>query len=193
MLKDTVLRPSNNVIKIYIIHNAQKLRQESSNALLKTIEELKSYNMVIFTTTNRNSLLPTIRSRCQIINLDRRSVESSVDLEKLSDIIKEVYNGNMAYFYQNKSIFNSFKEEKDDIIDGFLEIFKNLLALKYNQDSDINEGLRFNLKSLEVMSLDNIEHIISIVEEVKLGFKTNINYDLAIEEIVLGIFRGGML
>ena len=51
VLKDIYLRPYNGRIKIYIIHNAQNLRQEGSNAMLKSLEELKDYVKIIFTCT----------------------------------------------------------------------------------------------------------------------------------------------
>lgn len=75
MIKDIAHKPENKLIKIYIVHNAHNMRTEGSNAILKTVEELKEYNIVIFTTTNRNLLLPTIRSRSQIINLNAKKLK----------------------------------------------------------------------------------------------------------------------
>ncbi|MDU0894517.1 MAG: DNA polymerase III subunit delta, partial [Anaerococcus sp.] len=34
LLKDTALKPSNNIIKIYIIHNSHNMRTEGFNAML---------------------------------------------------------------------------------------------------------------------------------------------------------------
>ena len=39
LIKDMVIRPVNNKIKIYLIHNAQNLRIEAANAMLKSLEE----------------------------------------------------------------------------------------------------------------------------------------------------------
>ena len=56
-----------NSYKIGIIKNAENMNLQSSNALLKTLEEPKK-NAIIILTTNNIELLPkTIVSRCQIL------------------------------------------------------------------------------------------------------------------------------
>ncbi len=189
LLKNTALKPSNKIIKIYIIHNAHNMRIEGFNAMLKTIEELKDYNMVIFTTKNKDLLLPTIRSRCQIIRLDAKDLESEIDTEKLSEIISEVYKGNINTFYTNKSFFESFKNDKYILFDGFIDVFNEVLKNKYTNE---NEKLNLNIKKLSEMDLGQIEEIINLLYTVKIGLKNNINYDLAIEELIFSIYKGGM-
>lgn len=191
--KDISLSPTNKKIKIYIIHNAHNLRDEGSNALLKTLEELKDYNMIIFTTTNSNLMLKTIRSRCQIISLANNKKVYNVDMVKLSSIIKDIYQGKLISFYQNKDFFSSFKENKLDILDGFLDLFQLVLLYKYKKDIKIGEDVNFNLRYLDKMTFDQIENHIELVNKVKKGLKTNINYDLSIEEIIFNIYKGGML
>src|SRR5699024_8101033 len=61
VIQSMYLRPNNGQVKVYIFNNSQNLRIESSNALLKSIEEPSAYSYIIFTTTNASSLLPTIR------------------------------------------------------------------------------------------------------------------------------------
>lgn len=53
--------------KILIISEAQSLNEESSNALLKTLEEPSKDTVIILLTDTLKSILPTIRSRCQRI------------------------------------------------------------------------------------------------------------------------------
>lgn len=193
LTKDISLSPTNKKIKIYIINNAQNLRDEGSNALLKTLEELKDYNMVIFTTTNSNLMLKTIRSRCQIISLANNKKIYNVDMVKLSSIIKDIYQGKLISFYQNKDFFISFKEDKLDILDGFLDLFQLILLYKYKKDLKMGEDVKFNLSYLAKMTFDQIENHIELINKVKTGLKTNINYDLSIEEIIFNIYMGGML
>ncbi len=54
-----------------IIENSQLLTVEAQNALLKTLEEPPQGVFVILTTSNDQSLLPTIRSRVQSIAVKR--------------------------------------------------------------------------------------------------------------------------
>lgn len=63
---DIIIKPHSNY-KIYIINHAEKMTVESQNALLKTLEEPPEYAIIILITNNKESLLPTIRSRCEII------------------------------------------------------------------------------------------------------------------------------
>jgi DNA polymerase-3 subunit delta' len=56
--------------KVFIIIDAENLSDESSNALLKTLEEPHENTLLILTTSQPDSLLPTILSRCQHIRFD---------------------------------------------------------------------------------------------------------------------------
>lgn len=53
--------------KIYIITEADKMTVEAANSILKTLEEPSGDTLFILLTSNYNSILPTIRSRCQLI------------------------------------------------------------------------------------------------------------------------------
>ena len=55
--------------KIYIIDLIEKAPIASLNKLLKFIEEPQSNIIAIFTSNSVNQILPTIVSRCQVINL----------------------------------------------------------------------------------------------------------------------------
>lgn len=63
--------------KIIIIVDADKMRHDAANALLKTLEEPQQDTLFILTCERITSILPTIRSRCQIIrfsNLKRDDI-----------------------------------------------------------------------------------------------------------------------
>ena len=63
---DIVIKPHKKY-KIYIIDKAEKMTLEAQNALLKTLEEPPEYAIIILVTNNKEGLLPTIRSRCEIV------------------------------------------------------------------------------------------------------------------------------
>ncbi len=62
------LTPSVSAYKIAIIDGADKLEEPAANALLKTLEEPSASSVLILLADNYNLLLPTIISRCQVIN-----------------------------------------------------------------------------------------------------------------------------
>src|SRR5262249_48264438 len=66
---DLALAPMEGRRKIAIIDDADLFNDASGNALLKTLEEPPAHSLLILLTTNPELLLPTIRSRCQIVPL----------------------------------------------------------------------------------------------------------------------------
>ena len=60
-------RPYEGRARIFIIEEADRLNPQSSNALLKTLEEPAPTSHLILITARPAALLPTIRSRCQMI------------------------------------------------------------------------------------------------------------------------------
>ena len=60
-----IYRPLVGSRKIVILDNADLLRHEAANALLKTIEEPPPDSLIILVSARPELLLPTIRSRCQ--------------------------------------------------------------------------------------------------------------------------------
>ncbi len=66
---DIVVKPYSSKRKIYIVDEAEKMNQQAQNALLKTIEEPPAYAVLLLLTTNADTFLPTILSRCVRLNL----------------------------------------------------------------------------------------------------------------------------
>lgn len=78
-LNDQVrFRPQEGTYKIFIIDEVHMLSQSAFNAFLKTLEEPPDYAIFILATTEKNKILPTILSRCQIFNFRRISVTDIV-------------------------------------------------------------------------------------------------------------------
>ena len=61
--------PYKGPFKIYIIDEAEKMNAQAQNALLKTIEEPPAYAVILLLTTNADTFLPTILSRCVTLNV----------------------------------------------------------------------------------------------------------------------------
>ena len=65
--REANFRPFEGVARIFIVEDAEYMNDQAANALLKTLEEPPPTTHLILTTTNPMALLPTIRSRCQVI------------------------------------------------------------------------------------------------------------------------------
>lgn len=60
--------------KIYIIDEAHMLSNAAFNAFLKTLEEPPKHVIFILATTEKNKIIPTVLSRCQVYDFKRISV-----------------------------------------------------------------------------------------------------------------------
>ena len=67
LIDDVALAPIRGRAKVYIIDRAERLRPESANALLKTLEEPPEGVTFILLGTSTETILPTIVSRCQCV------------------------------------------------------------------------------------------------------------------------------
>jgi DNA polymerase-3 subunit delta' len=68
MRQAAYLRPMVGKKRVFIIDEADKMNEEASNTVLKTLEEPPLFSLIILVTSNAHLLLPTIKSRCQILN-----------------------------------------------------------------------------------------------------------------------------
>ena len=59
--------------KVYIIDEVHMLTTQAMNAFLKTLEEPPKHIVFVLATTEKNKILPTILSRCQIYDFNRIS------------------------------------------------------------------------------------------------------------------------
>ncbi|MDO4522990.1 MAG: DNA polymerase III subunit delta' [Eubacteriales bacterium] len=69
VVNDVCVRPYSSPWKIYIIDEAEKMTVQAQNALLKTIEEPPAYVVILILTANASAMLPTILSRCVMLNI----------------------------------------------------------------------------------------------------------------------------
>jgi DNA polymerase-3 subunit gamma/tau len=65
--------------KVYIIDEVHMLSQQAFNAFLKTLEEPPKYAIFILATTEKQKVLPTILSRCQLYDFTRITISDMVE------------------------------------------------------------------------------------------------------------------
>jgi DNA polymerase III subunit delta' len=72
--EEVYFRPREGRQRFFIIDEAERLREEAANSLLKTLEEPPPTSTIILLTTRPDALLLTIRSRAQRLNFTALSV-----------------------------------------------------------------------------------------------------------------------
>jgi DNA polymerase-3 subunit delta' len=65
--KNAALMPKLGKRRVYLFPNAEAVREVGANALLKTLEEPSPHVVILLCAPSPNHVLPTIRSRCQVI------------------------------------------------------------------------------------------------------------------------------
>jgi DNA polymerase-3 subunit delta' len=73
--RESALSPVEGRRRVYIIRQIELATTEAANCLLKTLEEPSARVILILTTSDRDALLPTIVSRCQILALHSLPIE----------------------------------------------------------------------------------------------------------------------
>jgi DNA polymerase-3 subunit delta' len=77
LIKKVAGRPQMSDATVYVIREAERLNQNSQNALLKILEEPPKHCFIILICSRLEKMLPTTQSRCQIIRF------GSVDEEQI--------------------------------------------------------------------------------------------------------------
>lgn len=77
---DLSLKPMSGQRKVAIIDDADHLNEEGANSLLKTLEEPPPHSLMMLIATTPEALLPTIRSRCQILRFQPLPEQAVCDI-----------------------------------------------------------------------------------------------------------------
>lgn len=134
--QDIIIKPYSSPYKIYILNEGEKMTAQAQNALLKTLEEPPAYAVIIILTTNLEAMLPTILSRCVILNMKPASDEAI-----LNYLMKELqvpdYKAEVCVAFARGNVGKAkalaASEEFDNIKADAVTL------LKYIAEMDVNE------------------------------------------------------
>lgn len=79
LIEQVQIPPQVGRYKVFIIDEVHMLSQAAFNAFLKTLEEPPAHAIFILATTEKQAILPTILSRCQIYDFARITVADIID------------------------------------------------------------------------------------------------------------------
>ncbi len=114
--------------KIFIVENFDNSTDSAQNKLLKTLEEPTKNVYLILTCSSFDMVLPTIRSRCQKISLEKLS-EKEISTLKLDPLAVSIADGLVG-----KAIALSSKRNLEEVCENAVAVFcdlkhsKNVLA-----------------------------------------------------------------
>ena len=105
LVHDAALRPLEGQWRIFLIQDMHLANASFSNKILKTLEEPPPQTILLLTAADRKRVLPTIASRCQVLELrplDRPTVAqallaSGAATAEEADLLARLANGRMGW------------------------------------------------------------------------------------------------
>ncbi len=150
--------PQEGGYKVYIIDEVHMLSQAAFNAFLKTLEEPPSFVKFILATTEKQKIIPTILSRCQIFDFKRVQVVDIV--AHLQMICKD--EGIKA----EDSALHIIAQKADGALRDALSIFDRLVSFS---DRDIT--YQSVTEALNVLDYDTF---FELTEKIILGDRDSV-------------------
>lgn len=133
---DVAIKPYSSPYKIYIVNEAEKMTPQAQNALLKTLEEPPEYAVILLLTTNLNSLLPTIQSRCVVLNM-KPVADSLIRDYLMKEIQVPDYKAQVCTAFARGNVGKAKLLATSEEFDQIRE--EAITLLKYIQDMDLYE------------------------------------------------------
>ena len=167
--------PSIAVNKVVLILNAQTMNNSSQNALLKSLEEPAPNSYIIITADRPKSLLETIYSRCQIINIP--NVTQKVTNEWLIENgISDINSNDFPSFSTPLSILNDIQNDDHHNFRDFINIISEYLDNKLD--------LNLTIKNISSLEIDLIMKANYLIEFLKILLKSKL-----LSEDLSGIYK----
>ncbi len=199
--------------RVYVIWNCEKMNVQASNSILKFLEEPVSNIVAILVTSNIDSILPTIVSRCQYIKLvnnskfdntldyaknlifeitkDREIEEIDVDnyvnsILKFSLYFEEHKNGTIVYM---KKLWLDIFNDRISFIIGFqLLISLYYDILKYKLYDKLEFYVDYEVKVIKIANMlktDDVINRINVLIKYMELIKYNLNLNLLMDSLVI--------
>ena len=195
-LKQTLsFKPIKSKQEIAFIFEAQKMTIAAQNALLKTLEEPPGESLLILTAPNSDLLLPTISSRCQIINL---SAKSEIEFEKEEflknwETLKQLLNGGVGKkLLLSEGVAKNRQEginwlKMQTVLWRAILLYTNDCAQILSTDfADSKTGYADKMHEISnVLSTKQIIGTLKNIEQTKKMLEGNVHVRLALDNLLL--------
>mgnify|MGYP005633017413 FL=1 len=116
--------------KVYIIDEVHMLSNAAFNAFLKSLEEPPKHVVFILATTEKNKIIPTILSRCQIYDFKK------VDIESITKLLLNICKDKKIKYDENS--LSLIAQKSDGSIRDSLSMFDRLVSFT-DSNLTINE------------------------------------------------------
>ena len=136
---DIGIKPYSSPRKIYIMNEGEKMTVQAQNALLKTLEEPPEYAVILILTTNVDALLPTILSRCVVLNM-KPVPDHKVKKYLMEELQIPDYKANICVAFARGNIGKAKMLASSEEFEKVKE--EAVTLVKYINDMDISEVVK---------------------------------------------------
>lgn len=183
--KKLFLKPIRSKNKLIVIEDAQLLTPEAQNALLKVLEEPPANTIIILGTETKDALLPTILSRCQIIELEESQKKlSDKTVEELTTFIRSLPELSLGERLKQAEQLAKDKEKAITWIQNLILFVREELLTNVILVNEVHPGSDSGPRMTAIDYLTVIKSFQSLRTLLKT---TNVNPRFAIENTLLNL------
>ena len=128
LVAKAALKPVMNVGKVFVVEQADLMNAQAQNAILKTLEEPAGRAVIVLLTDQLNALLPTIRSRCQVVQFAALG-EGAVREQLIKGGVSKD-DATRAAALSEGSLGLAMRWLEDGVVDGAGELERRLEAIE---------------------------------------------------------------
>jgi DNA polymerase III delta prime subunit len=162
-------KPIYSKYNVYILNEADKLNLVAANIILKFLEEPTANIIGFLVTKNSNAIIPTIKSRCEIIQANYDITENiDNNLAIITDkYLEDIFN-TRDYLINRNDILNVYTERAD------VQKILQLILTKYLKM--VGNNLHEQEKNLKILT---------IIQKALNFIQYNVNLELALDNFVI--------
>lgn len=169
----------------YIIKDADMMNDSASNCMLKFLEEPEDNILGFFITTNKERVIDTIKSRCQIMKIDyaTKSVVDEKIIEYANEYVRRILE-NCDLIVNKEFILPSFGTRNgiNSLLTVIFDMYMSAISEKYfpgNKKNDVLSGI----------SLEQLKKQIAIIEKTITLNQANVSLELLLDQFVIEMRR----
>jgi len=167
---DIGIKPYSSPRKIYIINEGEKMTPQAQNALLKTLEEPPEYAVILILTMNVDALLPTVLSRCVVLNM-KPVPDVLVKKYLMEQLAVPDYKANICVAFARGNIGKAkmlaSSEEFEKVNDEAITLVKAKMLASSEEFEKVKDEAITLVKNINDMEISEIVKAIKKISEYK--------------------------
>lgn len=157
MSKFITLSRSFDAYRVILIHPVEAMNNNAANSLLKSLEEPANNTIIILLATHLNQVLPTIKSRCQLLTIPTPSNKQALawlqtnapSLDNTEELLGMCFGRPLLAFNVSEEDFNLRNELAEDLLHIMSEDESATVIAKKWEKRDVNNMLKWQISWLQ--------------------------------------------